>query len=1218
MDYTLPILYKIDPSTHKIVWASEGANIAHLQTPVGENVNCFLSSLDASHNTTLFSSMLESLDMQAFDQEQLFPPKNPRYHMTAANGLICIQELRETKDTQRETEYTILKQLARQLPKANGVHEVLQKLLEACLKCPFIDSGGVYLFEKPYEVEKGSIVLQCHRGLSPDFVQRASVYGPGTPQRQLILDGKCMWIDYQDFLRKNGRSCAEEEILSVGILPIHANDTVVGCVNVASHTVLQLQSMTQFFLEAVIGQIGLVLELHLMHEKEMQSKECLGTLIDTMSEFISVLDLKGNVIAINKRWESIGYERSDLIGKNVVLIHPEEKRSEAISIVSSMQAGLSSSCTIPIVSKDGKWIPVDTTISFGTWMDQRVIIGLSRDLTDVQSREAQLHAAQRVSHTGSFVWDWTTGTVSETYECHRILHIPEGNVVSKIEDIFERIDSMDRDMVCEKFQSHCSTNEPFDVTIHIENSNTIARFRGNVSDITGKTVCTLQDITEERMFQHNLKRMSAFLETVIDQSTTAIVIVDEDRRTRFVNEQASKLFAYHSQRRKSLSLEDLYENVAEMISDDGEKLNLLSFVDRCFEEGKKMNWTGRVIQKSGKKSNIILVAGPVFQELDDVLSGIGSDPNLTSQCETGVSDSEVQSPRHLRSPTAVVLTLVDVTDLRNAREELQLARDQQFELLSVLFEANPVAMCLLDPQSKKIGIFNQSYASFFEKTSTSVDEEAFDHPSWFDAVQPLWKQSSPVEKGEDQFIFSTETLMTNVGERVFMICCSSIVLRGVDNAVVTFVDLTREKLAEKHSLELQRHIHESQKLQSLGRFAGGIAHDFNNLLAAVSGSVELLKLSLNTHGTLDHSSIQILDDMLTVCLRGEGTVKRLLSVSRPEKPQRDLEMVDIAHVVENVVAILKPTVLDKRIEITLKTTKKFVNKMTRKGDMEEKTPSNRYALLGDSSELENAFINIAINGIHAMEGTSGSLSFTLDIVKKVPSSIRFPLQHANKRASRFFKIMIRDTGSGIAPEHMDLIFDPFFSTKPRDKGTGLGLPGVYTAIQHFDGGLDVASEVGKGTLFSLYLPATKRSRRSLPLPLVGLDAAEVEVRGKTILLVDDERIILLVGEKILRERDHTVLKAENGKEAVKLYAQHWETIDLVIMDMYMPVMTGKEAFFEMKKINPDVKVIISSGFIEKDDVKEMMKNGAFGELSKPFKVGKLFEMLQKAFAPTLR
>ncbi len=378
--------------------------------------------------------------------------------------------------------------------------------------------------------------------------------------------------------------------------------------------------------------------------------------------------------------------------------------------------------------------------------------------------------------------------------------------------------------------------------------------------------------------------------------------------------------------------------------------------------------------------------------------------------------------------------------------------------------------------------------------------------------------------------------------------------------ILVFHDVTEE-------LALQEQLAQSQKLDAIGQLAGGVAHDFNNILSGMIGAAELLKVRIPAG---DAASRNFLSLILESSQRAAGLVRQLLTFST--KRQTVSTIIDVHGAIDDTIALLENTV-DKRISIS----RTFAE--------------CKASVVGDGSLIRSAFINLGINAVHAMpEG--GSLTYTTQVVQ-----IAGPFDETGEfelAPGRFLQIDVRDTGCGIQPEHLKRVFEPFFTTKEPGKGTGLGLPVVYGTIRQHKGALRITSQFGAGTCVTIHLPLVESSapRRS---------ASQQLVRGTgTILLVDDEPMIRDTGSAILKSFGYHVLVAPNGHEAVRLYRENRERINLVILDMIMPDMIGRDCFLELKKIRPDVKVLLASGFSREEDLREMKEQGLTGFISKPY------------------
>jgi len=394
-------------------------------------------------------------------------------------------------------------------------------------------------------------------------------------------------------------------------------------------------------------------------------------------------------------------------------------------------------------------------------------------------------------------------------------------------------------------------------------------------------------------------------------------------------------------------------------------------------------------------------------------------------------------------------------------------------------------------------------------------------------------------------------------------------VKDLKGAVIRIDDVTQKR-------EFDERLSHIKKMDAIGQLAGGVAHDFNNLLSGIMGAAEVLK---HPKRKLSDKNLKMVDMILHTSKRASGLVSKLLAFGR--KGKITSKIIDINDIIDETISILKRTI-DKKIELV-------VNK-----------EAVEYKVIGDSLELENSFLNLGINASHAMPD-GGVLSFitkNIDIDEHYCNSSTFEI-----KAGTYISVEIIDTGKGIKAENIGKIFDPFYTTKEQGKGTGLGLSAVYGTIQDHNGEIRVFSEVEKGTRFEILLPITKeRVKRKTK------DNRIIKGAGK-ILFVDDEEIIRNTGKIIIEEMGYKVMVAKDGKEALKLYKAHFNEIDLVITDMIMPKMNGRELFSEIRKINEFCKIALASGYSENKDLNVIAEDNLSAYIKKPFKSSKLSKVI---------
>jgi signal transduction histidine kinase/CheY-like chemotaxis protein len=384
--------------------------------------------------------------------------------------------------------------------------------------------------------------------------------------------------------------------------------------------------------------------------------------------------------------------------------------------------------------------------------------------------------------------------------------------------------------------------------------------------------------------------------------------------------------------------------------------------------------------------------------------------------------------------------------------------------------------------------------------------------------------------------------------------------------------------AYRNLQETQRQLAQAEKMSLLGQLAGGIAHDFNNLLGGIIGAADLLQRK----GDMSEEQQQYLGMIGESGQRAADLVRQLLAFARPGLKTRIA--VDVHALIEEVIRILRRTV-DPRVKI------------------HKRLKAEPSTVEGDPTALQSALLNLGVNARDAMpEG--GRLSFTTTVVHfDEETCLQQP--HAIQPGP-FVEVGIADTGTGIGKELLGRIFEPFFTTKEAGAGTGLGLAAVYGTVKSHDGTINVYSEPGEGTLFKLYFPALLDAEAP-PAP-----APEV-VRGSgRILLVDDEAVIRNLARDMLRGLGYEVLLAGDGPSALEIFAEQRDSIDLVILDLVMPGMNGKQVLRKLKKADPDARVLIASGFHLDMDMPDVRREGASGFLSKPFIVADLSQAVANA------
>jgi two-component system cell cycle sensor histidine kinase/response regulator CckA len=380
-------------------------------------------------------------------------------------------------------------------------------------------------------------------------------------------------------------------------------------------------------------------------------------------------------------------------------------------------------------------------------------------------------------------------------------------------------------------------------------------------------------------------------------------------------------------------------------------------------------------------------------------------------------------------------------------------------------------------------------------------------------------------------------------------------------------------ITEKKRLEAQ--LQQAQKMEAIGTLAGGIAHDFNNLLMGIQGNASLMLLQVEE----DHAFYEKLRNIEDQVQSGSKLTGQLLGYAR--QGRYEVKAINLNHIVEETAETFGRT----KKEITLHL----------------KLDENLCGIEADRTQIEQVLLNLCVNAWQAMPGGGDLFLKTRNVDYE---EMKGEVYRAKQR--KYVLLSVRDTGVGMDQEIVEKIFDPFFTTKEMGHGTGLGLASVYGIVKGHGGYIDVETKKGKGSTFKIYLPA---SSRSMELEKEGVDNRAQGVG--TILLVDDEEAVAAIARELLEALGYKVLLARDGKSAVRTYKQKKDEIDLVLLDMVLPGMDGGEIFKVLKQLNPDVRVLLSSGYSLNGKAQEILNRGCNGFIQKPYRVNTLAKAIKE-------
>jgi two-component system cell cycle sensor histidine kinase/response regulator CckA len=487
-----------------------------------------------------------------------------------------------------------------------------------------------------------------------------------------------------------------------------------------------------------------------------------------------------------------------------------------------------------------------------------------------------------------------------------------------------------------------------------------------------------------------------------------------------------------------------------------------------------------------------------------------------------------------------------------------------------LVENAPFGMVLINKNGYTITYVNSYFKRFFGYGIFDIPDVG----SWFQKAYPDPEYRNGVISSW------SEDLKNGSGihkQRTHSIRCHDGSKREVNFSTVLFASgeilLCCEDVTERTKMEEQLTF--SRKMDAIGALAGGIAHDFNNILMAILGYTSILLVDMEAIDP-NHEKLKIIEDQVQ---RGIALTSQLLGFARGG--MYETKTTDLNHLVGKSSEMFGRT--KKEIAVCLKHEKEL------------------WTVEVNQVQMEQVFLNLFLNAWHAMPGGGDLYLETRNVFLDEMSA---PI--AALRPGEYVCVSIRDTGIGIDEDIRHRIFEPFFTTKGMGRGTGLGLAAAYGVVKNHGGAIQVHSEKGKGTTFNVYIPASDKK-------LINIKPAVRDIlKGSgTILFVDDQDSVLKVGKGLLETLGYTVLLANSGKDAMNLYRDNKENIDLVILDMVMPAMSGGETYRALKDINPGVIAILSSGYCMNGEAAKIIGNGCNGFIQKPFSIIELSKKIHE-------
>jgi PAS domain S-box-containing protein len=697
------------------------------------------------------------------------------------------------------------------------------------------------------------------------------------------------------------------------------------------------------------------------------------------------------------------------------------------------------------------------------------------------------------------------------------------------------------------FESVHRAKDGSDIPVNINAS--LFDFQGQAT-----VLCIARDITDRKLAEEALKEAHDELEKRVNERTSELAKANEELQAEIIERKRAE----REVRESVKGWRDSFNSLEDIMLIVGIDYNI-----------SKMNDSG--LKLFGKTE-----AEVVGEKCHRVIHGMdepGDFCPFRKTLETGKPALEVDKYEKLfdkyfniqTSPifndfgeiAGFVDLMRDVTDRKKAEDALRASEEKYRSLV----ESTEDSVYLVDRHCRYLFI-NEKHLSRFGVPEDKVIGRTFGE---FHAEEEtktfIEKVNKVIETGKSIW----HEYRSPRDGRYFLRTLSPV--KGEDEGVITVTVISKD-ITERKRLETQ--LQRGQRMEAIGTLAGGIAHDFNNVLMAIRGHSSLALADIHP----DHPHFKNLGEIEDMVQRGAELTRQLLGFARGGK--YDVKPTDLNEIVEKSCEMFGRT--KKEVEVHTKRQEEI------------------WPVEVDQAQIEQVLLNLYVNAWQAMPHGGDLYVETSHVALGEDYATPLGVGPGN-----YVKISVTDTGVGMDKATQARIFDPFFTTKERGRGTGLGLASAYGVIKNHGGIIDVHSEKGKGATFNIYLPASEKQvevREGKPVD-------QIVMGSGTILLVDDENVVLGVGKDMLEKIGYKVLLATSGKKAIELYSRHKNDIDLVVLDMIMPHMGGGETYDRMKEKNSKIKVLLSSGYSIDGQAAEILKRGCDGFLQKPFNMKEL-------------
>jgi PAS domain S-box-containing protein len=909
----------------------------------------------------------------------------------------------------------------------------------------------------------------------------------------------------------------------------------------------------------VIGSFQDITERKFAEEAVHQNQENFRRFFDTMDDIIVVVDTDGRIIHANSTASlKLGYTPDELKTMHVLDLNPKSQRQEAERILKEIFEGKRDTCPLPLAKKDGTLIPAENRIWFGKWSGTDCVFGICKDLSKEQE------ALQKFNR----LFEFNPNPLA-------VGSIPDGKFVEINESFlttlgFSREEVIGRTpgelslFVNPKAQENAAQGlvdgrltGNIELQVRKKDGGILdGLFFGTVIDSQGEKflLTVMLDVTDRKAADALLKESEAKFRTFVDFTHDWEYWITPDGRITHTAPSCERITGYPA---------------ADFINNP----DLLGLIVHPEDQGK---WTFH-------RGEITDASGP--QKIDfRIVDRNGRIVWIAHSCQGVFGPDGAWLGRRASNR--------DVTQRLNAERQIV----EHLSMIEGVLKNAAEGICVCHSVDEYPFMrFTQWNQWMTEITGYSMDE--INRLGWYQSMYPDPElQNRAIERmarmrtGDD--IRGEEWVITTQGGQARPVLISTSLLtdsKGANHVLAVIHDITDRKRLEAERLEIERNLLHTQKLESLGIMAGGIAHDFNNQLAVVLGNLELALSDLPPAKSELRTSIM---NAIEASERSAELSRQMLiySGSHLYLPKE----VQLGELLDKNSVLLKLVV---PAHITLNVD----------------TYSALPPIKGDPDQIQRVIMNLLMNASEAIGATKGAMTIRTGVMDCDDAYLSHSRLAKKPESGAFAFLEVSDNGCGMDAETQRKLFDPFFTTKFC--GRGLGMAEVMGIVKGHNGAIMVDSEVGKGTIVRVLFSAPKQALAPTVHLMEAVEtqpAVSVSSGGrKTILLVDDEELVRGMVVRRLEVLGYLTITASDGEEGVRIFRERLHEIDLVMLDFAMPKMNGVEAFGELIRIKPDVKVILCSGYTEDVVLESFPDQRPAGVLHKPYKMEALKAELER-------